>query len=112
MASISSSRWRGLAGEAPHRCRRGRAVAAEGGTALRTGVVGQLTDQPVEGRAQGCGKAGGEAVEQAVQGLAGDGGDQPFERGAGGQDDLRRLQRRFRPLNQIGQGQPVGGNLG
>jgi hypothetical protein len=44
--------------------------------------------------------------------LAGDGGDQPVEGGAGGQDDLRRPQRRFRPLDQIGQGQPVGGDLG
>jgi hypothetical protein len=43
----------GLAGEAPHRRRRGRAVAAEGGTTLGTGVIGQLTDQPVEGHAQG-----------------------------------------------------------
>ena len=100
----------GFTGETPHRRRRGRAVAAEGGTALRTGVVGQLTDQPVEGRAQGCGKAGGDAVEQAVQGLAGDGGDQPFERGAGGQDDLRRGQRRFRPLDQVGCRQAIGGD--
>ena len=102
----------GLAGEAPHRRRRGRAVAAEGGTARRTGVVGELTDQPVEGHAQGGGKAGGEAVEQSVQGLASDRGNPPFERGAGGQDDLRRPPRRFRPLDQIGQGQPVGGDLG
>jgi hypothetical protein len=98
----------GRAGEASHRRRRRRAVPANGCPSF--GVV--FAGQPIEGIAHGWGQTAGDTGEQAAHGLAGDGRDQAFQRGTGGQDHPRGAQQGFRTLDQIGGGQAIGGDIG